>query len=474
MNRVAQYCLRITPKLKVLIILVFSLIFCQSLVSQNITWQKVLINPGISYFTSVVQTPDQGYIATGRHHYINNYMYVVRFDKYGDTLWTKEIDRGDATCIIKANDNNYVICGRLGSFVKIDINGNTLIESSIINESARLLKVRQGNDDNYYMCGYIYSSGSFYPYLLKYNDSGVLLWDSIYSGGIIGGEFGDLVLTDDNNLVIAGNYFQKNGQPSKLFLMKTNQQGNQVWITTVDSYNYLYPRAIIKTEADSYFISCVQSAILKFNSAGVFQWRKDYDTLTQTGITSMVNTIDGKIVYTAYYDPGNSTSVRIRKIDTNGVEMFSKNLGFENHNHTPWDIRQTLDSGFVVVGRTDFSNEDAYILKTNKYGELPIAINIVSSEVPNRFKLYQNYPNPFNPVTKIKFDITEECEVKLRIYDILGKELTTLLDQYMETGTYEITFKPHNLSSGNYFYQLLVYNKNTLIYTNTKKLQLLK
>lgn len=435
---------------------------------QNITWQKVLINSGISYFTSVVQTPDVGYIAAGRHQYINNKMYVVKFNKFGDTIWSKEIDKEDAMCIIKSNDNNYVICGRLGSFVKIDVNGNILNIGTFINEDARTLKIIQSNDSNYFMCGYIFTTGSFYPYLLKYNKTGILLWDSIYTEGITSGDFSDMVLINDNSIMLTGTHKIGLTQPYYLFLLNVSLNGNKIWENTLFAYSNLAPNSIIKTVSGSYFISCFYSSILKFNSNGIFQWRKDFDTAFQSGIEAMANTNDGKIVYTAFHDSGNFTSVKIRKIDTNGTELLNKNVGFANHNHTPWGIKQTFDSGFVVVGRTNFSNEDAFIIKTDKNGESPIGINIISNEIPEKFILYQNYPNPFNPVTNIKFDIPEDVNVSIKIYDILGKEVFNF-NEFKKAGSYEVQFDGTILASGMYFYKL-----ETEGFTDTKKMVLLK
>ena len=438
-----------------IVITLFVLLACNCF-GQSITWQKVLINNGISYFTSVVQTDDEGYIAAGRHQYINNHMYLVRFNKFGDTLWSKEYEKEDATCIIKTNDDNFVISGRLGSFVKIDANGNILNLGTFIDEEARILKVVQSNDSNYFMCGYIFTLGLFYPYLLKYNSSGALLWDSIYTNGITGGQFSDMVLSNDNSLMITGFHYLQNGQPYYLFLKKIDLNGNQLWNNTLFSYNYLTPTTIIKTESNIYFISCVYSAILKFSNSGIFQWRKDYDTLFQSGIESMTNTIDGNIIYTAYLDTGNNySSVRIRKLDTTGVELFSKSSGFENHNHTPWEIKQTNDSGFIVVGRTDFSNENAYILKTNKNGELPTGINIISTEIPNKFELFQNYPNPFNPVTSINFDISLKSEVKLIIYNSLGQTVENIDFGSQNAGSYNYKWHSSNIPSGIYFCKII-------------------
>ena len=93
-----------------------------------------------------------------------------------------------------------------------------------------------------------------------------------------------------------------------------------------------------------------------------------------------------------------------------------------------------------------------------------IGIKNITSEIPDKYNLYQNYPNPFNPSTKIKFDIAEAVRsktlnVKLIIYDILGKEASLLVNEELQPGSYEVTFNGNNLPSGIYFYQLSVNNQ---------------
>ena len=80
----------------------------------------------------------------------------------------------------------------------------------------------------------------------------------------------------------------------------------------------------------------------------------------------------------------------------------------------------------------------------------PVGIKQISSE----FKLNQNYPNPFNPTTKIGFSISRSDYVDLRVYDILGREVKTLLSGQLNAGEYEIEFDAKNLSSGMYYYRL--------------------
>ena len=90
-------------------------------------------------------------------------------------------------------------------------------------------------------------------------------------------------------------------------------------------------------------------------------------------------------------------------------------------------------------------------------------------EIINSFHLSQNYPNPFNPVTKIEYQIPSFSHVTLKLYDVLGREITTLVDEEKTFGIYEITFFAGNLPSGTYFYQL-----QTEEFVETKKMILMK
>ncbi|MBS1518968.1 MAG: T9SS type A sorting domain-containing protein [Bacteroidetes bacterium] len=84
----------------------------------------------------------------------------------------------------------------------------------------------------------------------------------------------------------------------------------------------------------------------------------------------------------------------------------------------------------------------------------------LSSSVPDEFKLYQNFPNPFNSKTKIRFDLLKSGEVKLEIFDALGRKVSTLLNERKQPGTYEVLIEFENLNSGVYFYRLSSDNKS--------------
>jgi hypothetical protein len=108
------------------------------------------------------------------------------------------------------------------------------------------------------------------------------------------------------------------------------------------------------------------------------------------------------------------------------------------------------------------------------YGDTSIVgLQPVSLEVLSEFSLFQNYPNPFNPTTKIKFSIPPSKGARgmtlLIIYDILGREIATLVNEQLKPGTYEVEWDGSNYTSGVYFYKLI-----TQDYSETKKMVLVK
>jgi hypothetical protein len=114
-------------------------------------------------------------------------------------------------------------------------------------------------------------------------------------------------------------------------------------------------------------------------------------------------------------------------------------------------------------------------MDNNMIGD-PTNIEDSQSTPPNEFSLKQNYPNPFNPNTTIRYTIpnvtlsgVEGVRVQLYVYDVLGNEVATLVDEYKPSGIYNVQFTPNNLSSGIYFYQLKAGN-----YSQTKKMIILK
>ena len=121
------------------------------------------------------------------------------------------------------------------------------------------------------------------------------------------------------------------------------------------------------------------------------------------------------------------------------------------------------------------------------YGDTAFIVGLtqISSEIPQNFSLSQNYPNPFNPVTKIRFSIpnavilsgAKNPDIKLVIYDALGKEIQNLVNQSLTPGTYEVDWDASAYPSGVYYYMIKAGDPSTgsgQVFTETKKMVLIK
>ncbi|MFA5010683.1 MAG: T9SS type A sorting domain-containing protein [Ignavibacteria bacterium] len=103
------------------------------------------------------------------------------------------------------------------------------------------------------------------------------------------------------------------------------------------------------------------------------------------------------------------------------------------------------------------------------YSPAPVGIQQISTEIPTVFRMNQNYPNPFNPSTKINFALPKSSFVSLKVFDVTGREVATLINGNLNVGTYEYDFNASKLNSGIYFYRI-----NAEGFTATKKMMLIK
>lgn len=125
--------------------------------------------------------------------------------------------------------------------------------------------------------------------------------------------------------------------------------------------------------------------------------------------------------------------------------------------------------GYLVFENSSNQNQKIHIqYKVNEFSSSNERI-IIEKSLPTQFSLSQNYPNPFNPSTNINFELPNQGEVKLQIFNVVGQLISTLVDQKMDAGSYSFKWDASNFSSGTYFYRI-TYNNQTV----SKKMILMK
>ncbi|MCO6473803.1 MAG: T9SS type A sorting domain-containing protein, partial [Melioribacteraceae bacterium] len=178
-------------------------------------------------------------------------------------------------------------------------------------------------------------------------------------------------------------------------------------------------------------------------------------------------------------NPGTYISELYYSFSTDGGITWRENIrlseGFDPH--IGWPNQQKMGDYFDMISDEDgvhlawcgtFNNEqDVYYGRINT----SVIVGIKDSEniIPSEFVLSQNYPNPFNPSTVISYQLSENSKVSLKIYDVLGREIATIVNKQLQPGEYEVEFNAEDLSSGVYYYRLEAGS-----YNHTKKMILLR
>jgi hypothetical protein len=130
------------------------------------------------------------------------------------------------------------------------------------------------------------------------------------------------------------------------------------------------------------------------------------------------------------------------------------------------DLKEYAHQHVEVTGYFTFCVE-CWGLVVMKITVLPtVNVGGDNTELPSSIAIYQNYPNPFNPTTTISYDIPENSHVKLSVYDIMGREVANLVNEYKKVGRYEVEWDATDFPSGVYFYKLVAGSSNPLRINN--------
>ena len=348
--------------------------------------------------------------------------------------------------------------------------------------------------------------------IFKTTDAGIS-WFLLYTGG--GGSAGhDIFFINENTgfcgCGVYGMFTTEGGA-----VIKTTNGGINWFSVTPSIYNYFIFKQVSFNNSNTgwacgYYgddVGYRKKIILKTSNTGINWVEQCRDTLSDYEINSLfvIDSIrvfcsiqDGKIIKTT--NGGNNwisqssgtgrglKSIFFININTGWIAGFqypdTTNIMKTTNGGINWfNVRNTYSNVLTSIWFNDaltgyavgWKYPLAYgvILKTTTGGVT--YTKEIAQIIPQNFTLYQNYPNPFNPTTKIKFDVAPLSRgagcvlTSLKIYDITGCEIQTLVNEKLTPGTYEVTFDGSNFASGVYFYQI---KSNDFI--QTKKMLLIK
>jgi len=271
------------------------------------------------------------------------------------------------------------------------------------------------------------------------------------------GMWGGVWRTNDGGNSWYRQYTANSNGLDRIFFLKNKVNGEYwgwifkvvgLWRTTNSGVNWTLINSNIgggcQSSTDIYFIDTSNGIITRNNfcfsmtTDGGFNWIHHYE---YGAIDSKIGVGDNNIMWL-------SLGAHDSLIKTTNFFQTYGRQGLP----APAYIIFALDTSTVYAGWNQFN-----MMKTTNGGGPIIytGIDSLNLDLPSSYKLYQNYPNPFNPVTKINYKLPKDSKVTLIIYDILGKEITRLVDnEFKQAGRYSIDFDEPSLASGVYFYRI--------------------
>lgn len=422
----------------------------------------------------IEQLSDGGYIIGGtRFWYLEEIedaeAVLIKTDANGDTLWTRSYGRDNSSEYIPAyscfsvheiSDGGFIIGGCMtkestegglghydGLVIKTDTNGDSLWARTFgedIDSTAYIFyNTLETTNGGFIVGGYrqwldLEGDDAWYkqPYLMKLSANGDSLWSCVYRQSATASIF-DLIITSDGGYAYSGSMFDDVSWNQNLTVGKADSVGNELWYHEFN--NGVENDSILFTNEGT---SLVQTEDNGFLVAGIMNYA---DTDLRT-----------------YKNP------LILRLDASGDSVWFNNYYDEIGYAAFFSAALTEDGSFVAAGGNYVPGDgytDALIAKF----DLMVSIDDNPVILPDEFTLMQNYPNPFNMSTVISYELKSSMEVKLDVYDLLGRIVETLVDEKQTAGVYHVNWYADDIASGMYFYKLQAGD-----YTKSMKMSLVK
>ena len=306
--------------------------------------------------------------------------------------WNKIFDTGfldTAYSVQDTSDGGYILAGVTGDdewqdiralLIKTDENGNEEWNRAFGDDAGfgYVRSVQQVSDGGYILAGTTYSyEQSFDAWLIKTDENGNEIWSKTF-GGTAYDEAWSVQQTSDGGYILAG----KNGiDSSDAWLIKTDENGNEIWSKTfggIDSFGYStedHACSVQQTSDGGYIVAgytFYSGWLIKTYSTGTEQWNMKFDSIG-LGINkaySVQQTSDGGYILAGYTEPYESDSdAWLVKTDKDGNKIWSKKFGGTYFDEA-WSVQQTSDGGYILAGHTiaNYEEYSGWLIKTDSTG----------------------------------------------------------------------------------------------------------
>ena len=468
--------------------------------SGNQVWTKTFGGAQDDEGYSVLQTNDGGFLiggVTSSYGAGSRDMWMIKTDPAGNLIWQKThggLSSDGAWYVDKTSDGGYILTGWTLSYgpgfignawlVKTDSLGNQQWNKFFGGDDVdRGYAVQQTTDGGYILTGYTdsFGAGLYDMLLIKTDPSGNAEWTKTFGG--TGRDYGNSVQqTSDGGFIVLGYTLSFGAGGDDFYLVKTDMNGNEQWNKTFGGTASDVGFFVRQTNDGGLILT---GHTLSFGAGVHDVWLIKTDNIIPVEMLSFTSELSGndvKLFWSTVTETNNQgfEMERSQMSKVKGLIDWER-IGFVEGRGTTTEVHNySFIDESLEPGNYNYRLKQIDFNGTFEYSNI---IDVIV-DAPIKFSLEQNFPNPFNPTTKIKFSIPSvtlrqaqsDITVTLKVFDVLGNEVATLVDEYKPAGTYNVEFNTashsgevRNLPSGVYFYQL-----KAGIFIETKKMLLLK
>jgi len=428
----------------------------------------------------ISNTSDGGYIVSGYNSdqlfsWYWLYSFSLRkYDAAGNIIWSVSygepyVIEGKVRRAFETYSGNFYVVGYREIYYPSE-SGVFLFSSSgdslsfIIHPSTYLYAARPTADSCFIITGVYYQSGSAEDvYVSKTDETGAPIWSRTYNIGESDYGVDIAQCTDGGYIVVTNKYYSAYFE--MVSLLKLDADGDSLWLEDVNLKPENTPSNCLQPTNDNGFI--ISSTANQFYDAFLFkldeqcsiEWTHAYHFSDYTAAAAVCQMPDsGFIVAGKIYNGPVGTSMLLIRTDNAGDTLWTEQYLWEWSTQSFW-INHTDDGGFIVSGNN--GSGDPYSLPSyNGFLRCYASELGIRSDIPvlpsKSFTLFPPSPNPFNSSTAISFTLDQPGEVKLAVYDLLGREITRLETRDLSLGTNTVVWDASGQSSGVYFVRLMV------------------
>ena len=395
----------------------------------------------------------------------HRYGMLAKYNREGMELWSAAFDSTDnegyslPTALGVDRFGNIYVTGASHNAdfvtVKYDASGKVLwkAQENPAPQSFNGATAMASDDSgNVYVAGVADGDGV----TIKYNAAGIKQWLARYHAAEaihrVVGIVVEPARAGENIYVLAGIGFY-----ADYLTLKYNHAGQRQWEARYSrpGNSFDHPAALAIDERKNVYVTG-DAATIKYDRDGAPIWN------VAAGATALAVDESGNLYTTGLYSDSTRSHVAADfftvKYDAFGAPEWSARYdGPGNSLDYPVAIALDKSRNVYVTGqsRSEESQHWSYVT-TIKYSQTALAVNDKKSNTVTKFYLAQNFPNPFNPSTRIRYSLARANHVTLTIFDVLGREIATLVNEIKSAGEYDVQWSPHDLAGGVYIYRLQV------------------